>query len=258
MPEDFDSVLLDSANCPLRSPWFATGSFRPSRFPTQQLFDAFGNSPIGIAICDRRLCFNAINRRLAEINNIPPEAHPGRRVRELVGSLASTIEARLEEVLSSGQPLCNVELIGKLGARPESGHWLENYFPILNESGLVAQVGVFVVSLIGLRPQEEPKLILRSSTAQTGQESTRLERVLRAQYASNGDQRQHQTLTARETDVLRLLALGLSGKEVSSRLAISVKTIETYRARLMLKLHAKSVAHLVHYAIRRQLINLQM
>ena len=43
-------------------------------------------------------------------------------------------------------------------------------------------------------------------------------------------------LSERETDVLRLIANGHSNKEISTRLGISVKTIETYKARAMEKL----------------------
>ncbi len=64
-------------------------------------------------------------------------------------------------------------------------------------------------------------------------------------------------LSSREEQVLRLLAEGKSNKEISPILAISVKTVETYRSRLMLKLRAPSLIHLVHYAIRHNLVDLQ-
>jgi PAS domain-containing protein len=54
----------------------------------RQLFDAFGSSPIGIAICDRHLRFVMVNRRLAEINRIPCDDHPGKSVHDIVGGLA--------------------------------------------------------------------------------------------------------------------------------------------------------------------------
>jgi DNA-binding CsgD family transcriptional regulator len=61
-------------------------------------------------------------------------------------------------------------------------------------------------------------------------------------------------LSMREGEVLRLLASGNSNKEISCILSISVKTVETYRARLMLKINAPSLTHLVHYAIRHQIV----
>jgi DNA-binding CsgD family transcriptional regulator len=245
-----------------RSRWFACESLPHASFPAAQLFDALGSSPIGIAICDRELRFIAVNRKLAEINAIPPREHPGRRVQEFVGSLAPTVEARLQKVFSTRQPLHNVELIGRLGANSDSGHWLENYFPILDGFGRVQQVGVFLIPLLGQRPGSGTDRALASFTTPSGY---RPSPSVGSIEQSSDSKAQHQlgegtcrrtALTPRETDVLRLLAEGASSKEASARLAISVKTIDTYRGRLMLKLHATSVAHLVHYAIRHHVIGL--
>ena len=55
-------------------------------------------------------------------------------------------------------------------------------------------------------------------------------------------------LSGRETDVLRLVAGGHSNKAISSRLNISVKTVETYKARAMEKLGFRSRVDVVRYA----------
>lgn len=55
-------------------------------------------------------------------------------------------------------------------------------------------------------------------------------------------------LSERENDVLRLVAGGHSNKEISARLNISVKTVETYKARAMEKLGYRSRVELVRYA----------
>jgi DNA-binding CsgD family transcriptional regulator len=65
------------------------------------------------------------------------------------------------------------------------------------------------------------------------------------------------SLSPRESEILRLLAEGKSNKEIAWGLAISVKTVETYRTRLMIKLGAPSLVYLVHYAIKNQLVQLQ-
>ena len=64
-----------------------------------------------------------------------------------------------------------------------------------------------------------------------------------------------ETLTRREREVLQLLAEGKSNKEIGTALRISVKTAETHRARLMAKLGIHSMAELVRYAIRNQIID---
>lgn len=61
-------------------------------------------------------------------------------------------------------------------------------------------------------------------------------------------------LTAREREIVQLLADGKSSKEVASTLKISVKTAETHRANIMRKLELHSVSELVRYAIRNQII----
>jgi DNA-binding NarL/FixJ family response regulator len=61
-------------------------------------------------------------------------------------------------------------------------------------------------------------------------------------------------LTAREREIVQLIAEGRSSKEVADALGISVKTAETHRANLMRKLGLHSVSELVHFAIRNQIV----
>jgi two-component system response regulator NreC len=60
-------------------------------------------------------------------------------------------------------------------------------------------------------------------------------------------------LSEREKEVLRLVALGDTNREIAERLFLSVRTVETYRARLMEKLNLKSRGELVRYALRKGL-----
>jgi DNA-binding NarL/FixJ family response regulator len=61
-------------------------------------------------------------------------------------------------------------------------------------------------------------------------------------------------VTAREREIIQLLAEGRSNKEAASTLGISVKTIEAHRANIMRKLHLRSVSDLVRYAIRNKIV----
>jgi two-component system, NarL family, response regulator NreC len=63
------------------------------------------------------------------------------------------------------------------------------------------------------------------------------------------------SLTAREREVLQLIAEGRSIKEIGSLLGISAKTAETHRSRLMDKLEIRDTASLVRYAIRKGLVS---
>lgn len=70
----------------------------------------------------------------------------------------------------------------------------------------------------------------------------------------SGTQLASRTLTAREREVLQLIAEGKTTKEIGSVLGISVKTAETHRSRVMDKLEIRDTAGLVRYAIRMGLI----
>jgi DNA-binding NarL/FixJ family response regulator len=63
-------------------------------------------------------------------------------------------------------------------------------------------------------------------------------------------------LSAREREILQLLAEGCTGAEIAQRLVLSQKTVETYRARLVEKLGIRDLASLVRFAIQRGLVSL--
>ena len=63
----------------------------------------------------------------------------------------------------------------------------------------------------------------------------------------------HETLSEREGQVLRLLGLGMTGKQTAAALALSEKTVSTYRSRILLKLELKTTAELVRYAVMNRL-----
>jgi len=64
-------------------------------------------------------------------------------------------------------------------------------------------------------------------------------------------------LTAREREVLQLLAEGLSNKEIAQRLKTSARTIDVHRQHIMNKLDVHTLPELVKYAIRKNLTSLE-
>jgi len=64
-------------------------------------------------------------------------------------------------------------------------------------------------------------------------------------------------LTERETEIVQLLAQAKSNKEIAADLGISVKTVETHRATIMRKLELNSIVDVVHYAIRKRLVEVK-
>ena len=65
----------------------------------------------------------------------------------------------------------------------------------------------------------------------------------------------YERLSRREREVLRLVALGHTNQQIAEQLYLSVKTVETYRSRVMDKLNLKSRAALVRYALQRGLLD---
>ena len=61
-------------------------------------------------------------------------------------------------------------------------------------------------------------------------------------------------VTAREREIIQLVAEGASNKDAASSLGISVKTVEAHRANIMRKLQLRSVSDLVRYAIRNKIV----
>ena len=74
-------------------------------------------------------------------------------------------------------------------------------------------------------------------------------------YLRPGDGMQEDlNVTAREREIIQLVAEGHSNKEAAATLGISVKTIEAHRANIMRKLRLRSVSDLVRYAIRNKIV----
>ena len=63
----------------------------------------------------------------------------------------------------------------------------------------------------------------------------------------------HENLSAREFQVLRLIAAGKAGKAAGTELGLSHKTISTYRTRILRKLHLHTTSELIKYAVREGL-----
>jgi DNA-binding NarL/FixJ family response regulator len=62
-------------------------------------------------------------------------------------------------------------------------------------------------------------------------------------------------LNARERDILRLVALGQTNKSIAFELGLSLRSVETYRYRMMRKLGLKTTASLIELGVRRRLIS---
>ena len=64
-------------------------------------------------------------------------------------------------------------------------------------------------------------------------------------------------LTERECEILRLIASGLTNRQIAAKLFISIKTVETHRSNILQKLDVHTTADLVKYAIKTGLLDLK-
>jgi two-component system, NarL family, invasion response regulator UvrY len=69
-----------------------------------------------------------------------------------------------------------------------------------------------------------------------------------------GEPLAHEALSDREYQVLRMIGAGRTVSEIGTELGLSVKTVSTYRARILEKLQLRTSAELIHYAIVNRLV----
>jgi DNA-binding NarL/FixJ family response regulator len=75
-------------------------------------------------------------------------------------------------------------------------------------------------------------------------------------YLNSNAAQEHEQLTPRERQIVKLVAEGNSNKRISAILHVSIKTVETHRSAAMRKIGAKSSADLALYAARNELVQL--
>lgn len=109
-------------------------------------FNAASSAAIGLCIHDQDLRFIQINQTLADIHGYPIEAHLGKTVVELLPELASVVNPPLQQVLTTGQPITDLEIAAERPSQPGvMRYWLASYFPILSSDSDAQTVGVGVI-----------------------------------------------------------------------------------------------------------------
>jgi two-component system invasion response regulator UvrY len=77
-----------------------------------------------------------------------------------------------------------------------------------------------------------------------------------AAAVQEGETSPHEELSSREFEVLRLLIAGRTVKQIAASMSLSMKTVSTYRTRIMQKLRVQTTADLVRYALKHHLLDL--
>lgn len=87
--------------------------------------------------------------------------------------------------------------------------------------------------------------------------SPKIAEIIAERMSRRPDENPLDRLSRREREILQLIAEGHSSREISARLSLSPKTVDTYRSRLMQKLNITDVAGLVKFAIQHGITTLE-
>lgn len=111
-----------------------------------------------------------------------------------------------------------------------------------------------------LKDCDEGELIAAIHSVSQGRSyfSPRVSRLLKEDYVrrlqADGGEDTYELLTAREREILQLIAEGKSNKEVANLLNLSLYTVETHRAHILRKLNLHTVPELILYCVRKGII----
>lgn len=115
----------------------------------------YARAPLGLGLIDCDLRFVRVNPALANMNGIPPEAHVGQKVWDLLPDLRESAEPMLLKVLESGEPLRDVAITGTTLAHPgEMREWREQFYPIFIGEGQVRGIGIICEDVTDRRRQD--------------------------------------------------------------------------------------------------------
>lgn len=123
-----------------------------------------------------------------------------------------------------------------------------------NEPGLIKKLEAMGVDGFLLKNSDQEELVKAINTVVSGQKyfSSNLHQhqEKKANTFSEIPSREFIDLTTREIEILKLIAEGLSNKEIGEQLYISHRTVDTHRTNLMKKLGVNKIAGLIKFAIQ--------
>lgn len=148
------------------------------RFARQlmELNHIYDMSPVGLCFMDTDLRFVRINEALAEINGKPAADHIGKTLWEILPDLAPDLEPLYRNVVSSGEPILNMEMHAATPALPEvERDWLISYYPIKSGDGSILGVGSVVQEITERKRAAEA--VLEAQRRLVEQQKNETERV---------------------------------------------------------------------------------
>jgi two-component system sensor histidine kinase/response regulator len=95
----------------------------------QQLAAFFSGATVGLAVFDTALRCVRLNDTMARMNGFPAADHIGKAVTEIVPRLASQVVPIFQKVLTTGEPILDIEIAGETPGQPNTlRHWVESFF----------------------------------------------------------------------------------------------------------------------------------
>jgi PAS domain S-box-containing protein len=114
------------------------------------------NSPVGFGILDSSFKYVYINKVLQEINGPSIEEHIGHSIEEVLPKTAPAVIPLLKKILSSSNPIRNIEISGEVPSRPgKMTHYLGSYFPISLNDEKAKFIGGVIVDITERKQVEE-------------------------------------------------------------------------------------------------------
>jgi PAS domain S-box-containing protein len=124
------------------------------------------SAPIGIGFVDRDFRILRMNKRLAEVTDVPHEQQLGRTIAEVVPELWVQLEPLYRWVLDTGEPVVNRETVGAPHSDPGAiHHWLTSLYPV-SLDGEVIGIGLVVVDITARKQTEALNSVVMDNMAE--------------------------------------------------------------------------------------------
>jgi serine phosphatase RsbU (regulator of sigma subunit) len=142
-------------------------------------------APVALAFYDVTLRYQRVNRRLAEINRLPVEAHLGRRPTEVLDpALGAAVEATLRHVLRTGEVLTDPDFRTTDPRTGQPTYWQSQWFPAYGGTGQITGVAVLVVDVSERRRSEQALQASQQRTERLQQATAELASALTVEEVS--------------------------------------------------------------------------
>lgn len=175
------------------------------------------SAPVGLAFADRDLRYVRVNSALAAMNARPVEEHLGRRPSEIFGDVGDEWECWWQTVLTTGEPIVNLEISVMVFGRRE--YALVSYYPVRDVDGNLLGVGSVITDISQRKRSEIGQRVLAAagSLLASSPDTGVLGDVVRALFPDLADYGMVHLQDEQET--LRLVAAAHRDQELEAQLA---------------------------------------